>query len=89
MVRKWQNTPKPDWSSQIASSNNETAQGTLPFVEHGCISKPSQDYKATPAPSPLLTMSSHSPPSGGFNPRTTYPSWHLSLDYTYDVSSGT
>jgi len=89
MVHKRRNTLKPDRSSQIASPNDKTAQGTLPFVERGCIPKPSQDYEAIPAPSPLLTMSSHSPPSGGFNSRTAYPSWCLFSDYAYDVSSGT
>jgi len=34
-------------------------------------------------------MSSHSPPSGGFNPRTAYRSWRPSSDYAYDVSLGT
>ena len=89
MVRKWRNTPKPDQSSQIASPNDETAQGTLPSVERRCIPKLSQDYEANPAPSPLLTTSSHLPPSGGFNPRTAYHLWCLPLDYVYDVSLDT
>jgi len=88
IVHKRRNNRKPDRSSQIASPNDKTTQGTLPSVERGCIFKSSQDYKATPAPSPLLSMSSHSPPSGGFNPRTAYRSWRPSSDYAYGVSSG-
>ena len=92
MVHKWWNNPKTDRSLEIDHSNDEKAQGTLPFGDSGCISKPSQDYKATPAPSPLPTTSHQPSPGGGgggFNPRSTNRTWKRSLDPVYNASSGT